>query len=304
MGDFLKERIENLKKWGRDYGKLFFIFVCFVIFIFSIYLIFSFSPSRNLKVSFLDVGQGDAIYIESPTHKKMIIDGGPSNIVLERLNKEMNFYDKDIDVLLETHPDSDHITGLIPILENYNVKNIVMSKAQSDTSVSSDLKNHIDMEVKDSGAIVHVAKTGDQIDFGDGVVVKVLYPASNYVDDKNTNDGSVSVEIDYGNENFLLTADLPSNKEDDLIATGMLSKNITIYKAGHHGSKTANSEKLLSYISPYYSVISAGKNNRYGLPNEEIVDRLKKYSKAIFSTIDLGTIEFATDGNNMEVSSH
>jgi competence protein ComEC len=107
--------------------------------------------------------------------------------------------------------------------------------------------------------------------------------------------------VTYGEESVLLTGDLPSTEEGELMRAG-LPKDITIYKAGHHGSKYSSGEQLLSYIKPEYAVISAGKNNKYGHPNPEAMERLQKYSKEILSTIDKGAITFSMDGKSVNIS--
>ncbi len=297
MNEWLDEKKKKAVSIREEYGKLIFLIVLLFICVGLTLTILSFSSVSKLKVSFLDVGQGDAIFIQTPSGKSMLIDGGPNMNVLTKLAREMSYFDNDIDVIEETHPDADHITGLIPVLEKFNIKQIVLSKAISDTKIFDDLNTHI----KEEQAETHIAKVGDIIDFHDGVIVKVIYPPSNYVSKKNdTNDASVSVEVIYGDETFLLTGDLPSTEEQKLI-TGGLTKNITVYKAGHHGSKYSSGEVLLTYIKPEYSVISAGKDNKYGHPNIETIERLQKYSKEILSTINRGTISFITDGRMIEV---
>lgn len=297
MKEWFYDQKKKLKEVFRDYGKIILVVILFSISFISITEIFSTTTLQKLRVSFLDVGQGDAILIQTPSGKSMLVDGGPSDVIRERLVREMSYFDDDIDVMVATHPDADHVTGLIPVLEKYNVKKIVVSPAEGHTKVFDDLNVHIENESAD----VHVAHTGDVIDFHDGVMAKILYPSKNYIAKKNdTNDASVSMEIIYGDETFLLTGDLPSKREGELISAG-LNKNITVYKAGHHGSKTSSGEQLLSYIRPEYTVISAGKNNRYGHPNFETLERLQRYAQEIISTIDRGTISFITDGRIMTV---
>jgi beta-lactamase superfamily II metal-dependent hydrolase len=305
----MKEWFDDWKEKSNafifDYGKVFFVLFLFLINAIAIYLIIFLITPQPLRVSFLDVGQGDAIFIQTPSGKNMLIDGGASNIILTRLAREMNYFKHDVDVIVATHPDADHVTGLIPVLEKYNVKNIVTSPVDGTTQVFQDLKKHINDEQSD----VYVARTGDVIDFHDGVSVRILYPNSADTRGTNaegrrkntdTNDASVSMVVSYGNETFLLTGDLPSNREPELIANG-LHKDITVYKAGHHGSKTSSGEQLLTFIKPEYAIISAGENNKYGHPNIEAIERLQKYAKEIISTIDRGTISFVTDGRMMEV---
>lgn len=297
LKDYFEEKKKVIEEIFRDYGKLIFVIILLFISLLLISEIYFLATPKKLRVSFLDVGQGDAILIQTPSGKSMLVDGGPNNLINEKLSIEMSHFDNDIDVMVETHPDADHVTGLIPVLEKYNVKKIILSKAKSETKIFDDLNKHIDEE----GANIYIAHTGDEIDFHDGVIAKILYPSLNYVAKKSdTNDVSVSMEIIYGNETFLLTGDLPSERETELISAG-LDKNITVYKAGHHGSKNSSSNLLLAYIKPEYSVISAGKDNRYGHPNIETIDRLTKHMKEILSTIDRGTISFITDGRTLEV---
>ncbi len=303
MKELFGEWKVRCKEIFHEYGKVDTIIFLLFLVIVLIYAIASLVVPQKLRVSFLDIGQGDAILIQTPSGKKMLIDGGPTNKILEELNKEISYFDNNIDVMIETHPDADHVTGLIPVLEKYNVKTIVLSSIDGHTGVFDDLQKHIDSEVTDlrAQARMHVAHTGDMIDFGDGVMVNILYPPKNYIVKKNdTNDASVSVEITYGDKTFLLTGDLPTTQESKLISTG-LDRNIVVYKAGHHGSKYSSGEALLTYIKPEYSIISAGINNKYGHPNIETIQRLEKYSKEIISTINRGTISFITDGKMIEV---
>jgi len=292
--------VEQRKKYAlifSEYGKVIFVCCFIVVSLVSIYLIVSLISPHKLRVSFLDVGQGDAILIQTPSGKSMLIDGGPTNIVLEKMAHEMSYFDNDIDVIVATHPDADHVAGLIPVLEKYKILTTVVSPADGTTKIVDDLTSHIVVEHTDT----HVAQRGDVIDFHDGVVVKILYPSANYVGKKSdTNDASVSMVITYGDESFLLTGDLPSTEESKLLGED-LPKYITVYKVGHHGSKYSSGEQLLTYIKPEYAVVSAGKDNKYGHPNIETIDRLQKYAQEILSTVDKGTISFITDGRMMEV---
>lgn len=258
-------------------------------------LVLVLSPEK-LRVSFLDVGQGDAIFIQTPSGKQMLIDGGPTHKVIEGLSEEMSYFDRTIDIILATHPDADHVTGLIPVLEKFKVSTVMLSPSEGETLLYDDVRR----QVNEEEVTLHIAHTGDEIDFEDGVLVRVLYPSKNYRTTSDTNDASVAVVLSYGVYTFLLTGDLGSEREASLITNG-LTKNITVYKAGHHGSDTSSGEQLLSYIKPEYAVISAGKDNKYGHPSPEALLRLQKHSKEVLSTIDNGTITFVTDGKMLEV---
>lgn len=297
MHEWLEESKKKVASIYSEYGKIIFVVLFSSLSFLSLCLIVSLVTPHKLRVSFLDVGQGDAILIQTPSGKSMLVDGGPTNIILERLAREMSYFDNDIDVLVATHPDADHVTGLIPVLEKYKILTTVISPADGSTKIVDDLNNHIVDEQSD----VHVAKVGDAIDFHDGVTAHILYPPSNFRGKKSdTNDASVSMVISYGDETFLLTGDLPSTHEQELISE-MLPKDITVYKVGHHGSKYSSGEVLLSYSKPEYAVVSAGKDNKYGHPNREAIERLQKYAKEIISTIDRGTISFVADGRMVEV---
>lgn len=309
--DWFKEKLEETQNFLEEYGKLFFALVGVFVLLISFYFIFIKSDGRSLTVTFFDVGQGDSIFIETPSHKQILIDGGPNNKVMQKLDSRMGFFDNDIDVMVVTHADADHVTGLIPVLEKYKVKNIIESPVKGKTEVFDLLEKDIEKEShfaqgsdgtrKNGGATVYIAKTGDEINFGDGVIIKILYPNKNISSKDDTNEASVSILLTYQEKTFLLTGDLPTVRESKLIESGLLPNDITVYKAGHHGSKSSSGVQLLSYIKPYYSVISAGKDNKYGHPNVETMERLKKYSKVIFSTIDLGDIEFEIKGKELTV---
>ena len=297
MNEWMQDTKKRAVEFLSSYGKVSFCILMLSASLLSICLLsYAVSPSK-LEVSFLDVGQGDAILVTTPSGKQMLIDGGPTHKILEEVSHHVSYFDRTIDVIVATHPDADHVTGLIPILEKYAVDTIVLSPSEGQTGIYEDAKKYTHRE----NAKIHIGAAGDVIDFGDGVIAKILYPSKKYIVKKeDTNDASVSMVIIYGSHSFLLTGDLATTREQALISTE-LPRNITVYKAGHHGSKYSSGEQLLSYIKPEYAVISAGKENKYGHPNPEAIERLQKYSKEILSTIDKGAITFRTDGKSMEV---
>lgn len=296
MDKLMKKLVEDATSWWSDYGKLLVVGFSGVASGVSLYILILLVSPHVLRVSFLDIGQGDAILVQTPSGHNMLIDGGPSDSVLARMSEEMSYFDRDLDVMIATHDDADHVTGLIPVLQTYDVRTIVTSPVTSDTDIAQDLHKRMSDETSDR----YVGRRGDVIDFGDGVATHILYPNGNVSSKTDTNDASVSVIITYGNHSFLLTGDLPSKREQQLFGNTLLH-SITVYKAGHHGSKTSSGEELLTYIKPEYAIISAGKDNRYGHPNAEAIARLEKYSKETLSTIDRGTVTFESDGKMIVV---
>ncbi len=287
----------HVSTFVREYGKVFLTLTSLLLFGVMLTLLVLQTTQKGLRVTFFDVGQGDAIFVETPSGHDMLIDGGASNLVVSRLASRLSYFDKHLDVVVATHPDSDHITGLIPVFDRYDVEHVVVSPVKGHTDVSEELMTRVENEHAD----VHVGHARDVIDFGDGVVAHIRYPGDNFHgNEKDTNNASVSVVLTYGNESVLLTGDLPSQYEGKLIDDDLPS-HVTIYKAGHHGSKYSSGDQLLSYIKPEYSVISAGKDNRYGHPNPEAVGRLKTYSNEILSTIEKGSITFLLDGSTVKL---
>lgn len=252
--------------------------------------------SNLLRVSFLDVGQGDAIFIESPTGNQFLIDGGPGISILNALGRVMPFYDKTIDAILTTHPDQDHIGGIPEVLKNYTVGEYIDSGATSSTGTFKELEN----EITKYNIKTEIARADEIIDLGGGAYLKILYP----VDDPkgtDTNEYSVVAKLFYGNSTFLFTGDAPTDVEQFL--AGTLGKDLRsdVLKVAHHGSRNSLSPEFLSAVLPTYSVISAGKNNSFGHPHKEIMDFLNSIKSNILGTYDLGDIYFVSNGQNIQV---
>ena len=253
--------------------------------------------SDELVVAFLDIGQGDSIFIQSPSGEQMLIDGGRDGKVLRELAKVMPFYDHHIDVVLATHPDADHIGGLINVLKRYDVDYIFRPGVQSDTPATESLLKLI---AGDKAKEV-LARRGMVIDLGAGVFVEILFPdrdASSF----DTNIASIVVRLTYGETSFLLTGDAPIAIEKYLVSLDGHRLHSNVLKLGHHGSKTSSSDLFLGFVDPEYAVISAGKDNGYGHPNNEVLDRLERFNIKTLSTITHGTTIFKTDGTTLRVN--
>lgn len=250
----------------------------------------------TLHVYFLDIGQGDAIFVETPTHKRFLLDGGPNKSVLSELGKVIPFGSKKIDLMIESHPDRDHIGGLPEVVSRYKVGLFLEPGVESDNSVDDELHRRI----KENNIPDLLARRGMIVDFGDGVKLSILFPNTD-VSRWETNEASIVAKLEYGTKSFLLTGDSPISSENVLMSLDKSVLDSDVLKAGHHGSRTSTSLSYAEAVSPEYAVISAGKDNTYGHPHKETLDILNKVGAKIVSTIDLGTIEFETDGKTLEL---
>ncbi|TSD01545.1 MAG: DNA internalization-related competence protein ComEC/Rec2 [Parcubacteria group bacterium Athens0714_26] len=259
-----------------------------------------FCESRaGAEIYFLDVGQGDAAFIEASNGNQVLIDGGPDRKVLSELSKVMPFYDHSIDVLIESHPDADHIAGLIEVLKNYKVGAIIEPGTVSDSSVYVELENLI----KEKRVKKFILSSGAKIDLGNGAYFDVLLPPAGADTSKmSSHDGILVLKLYYGNNSFLFTGDMENKMENYLVSTDSAGLKSDVLKIGHHGSKTSTSELFLGWVQPQYAVISVGKDNKYGHPTQEILDRLVQFKIPILRTDEKGTIEIKTDGENLKVA--
>lgn len=280
---------------------------------FSLYFALREARAGILTVAFLNIGQGDAIFIDAPSGNQMLVDGGQGKAVLRELSKVMPFYDKSIDVILATHPDADHVGGLNDVLDKYKVDLFLEPGVESDTAIYKNLEDKV-LEKEKVGKIERIeVRRGMVVDLGDGAIFEILYPV---LDPRGmeTNTASIVGRLAYGENEFLLTGDSPINIEDYLISLEScqgqslkcpgskgLSLAADVLKAGHHGSRTSTGEEFVNAVSPEYVVISAGKDNRYGHPHQEVLDILNQAGVKILRTDMQGRIIFESDGVNLKL---
>ena len=281
--------MENIKK----HVALYFVGILFAANFFIWYAV-SAEERGILTVAFLDVGQGDAIFIESPTGKQILLDGGPDGSVLSRIGALLPFYDRSIDMLIVSNPDKDHFAGFIDVLKNYQVGNIMEPGTIPNTEIYKIFKEF----VREEGATSVLARRGMNIDLGGGVYLQILFPDRD-VSGLSTNDGSIIVKLIYGDISFLLPGDTTQNIEKYLVGLDGSNLDVDVLKLAHHGSKTSSSEPLLAVTTSEYAVISAGVKNRYGHPHREVLERLAKYNIPALGTYKEGTIIFESDGEQL-----
>ncbi len=250
----------------------------------------------ELTVAFLDVGQGDAIYIEAPNGNQVLIDGGGGQQVLRALGRVMPFWDRSLDIVLSTHPDQDHVGGLPAVLERMRVGNVVTTENTSDTGAYKAFEETI--QKKNPKRIL--ARAGVRIILDRGVVLEILFPTQN-VSGWETNTASIVARLTYGEKSFLFTGDSPVSIEKYLVGKNGGKLKSTVLKLGHHGSRTSSSKIFLAATDPEYAIISAGKDNKYEHPHKEVTSLLDELKILSLNTADHGTIIFKTDGTDLRV---
>ncbi len=248
-----------------------------------------------LHVYFLDVGQGDAEFIQAPNGNQILIDGGPDNKVIQELAKVMPFYDRSIDLVILTHPHADHLNGLLEVLKRYDVGKIIENNINYNSAEYAEWN-----KAKLQSGIVQAEK-GQIIDLGDDIKLKIIYPktsgSSGAQTVKNPHDYAIVSKLDYGQESVLFTADAEAKVENKLVNEGA-SLDSQFLKVGHHGSKTSSSAAFLRAVKPELAFIEVGVKNRYGLPHPSIIERLENSGIKYYRTDINGTIDLMLDGKN------
>ncbi len=260
-------------------------------------------PDDKLHVSFFDVGQGDAILIQTPSHQNILIDGGPDpqKINLE-LSKKLPFWDRTIDLMISTQPQADHVTGLVEILQRYKVKQVLEPGVPYDSSIYQEW-----LKLVDEGQIKHeIARAGQVIDLGNGIKLEVLNPPAELLQgtSHDVDNNGVVIKLSWGKVSFLFTADIREEAEFELIRQRANLRS-TLLKVAHHGSKTSTSLQFLAAVDLEIAVISVGADNPFGHPSPEVVERLvdRLGDDKVYLTSKNGTIEFITDGEKLWVKS-
>ena len=256
-------------------------------------------PDDNLHVSFLDVGQGDAILIQQG-NQQVLVDGGPSPQAISLgLSQKMPFWDRTIDLVILTHPSADHVTGLVEVLNRYQSKQVL----HPDLEFESDVYDQWLRLVRKKDIKCTIAQAGQQIVLGE-VIIRVLNPPTPLLTgtESDIDNNGVVLHISRGKVSFLLTADIMWEAEFELVAR-RANLTSTVLKVAHHGSDTSTCHEFLAVVNPRLAVISVGADNPFGHPTPEVMERLEQKlgSENIFRTDKHGTIEFITDGERLWV---
>lgn len=258
---------------------------------------FSIGPDSRMRVTFFDVGQGDSALIESPNQSKIIIDGGPDSSVLAKIGRYFSFYDRAVDILIVTHPDSDHLAGAVEIIKNYDVGLIMVNGKKCVSSLCGEF----DKIVREKNIKTVSATKGQEIELGNGAKINVLMPenaTAAALGKEGDNNFSIISLLSFGGDSFLFTGDAET-KEEQFLIDSFPDLKAEVLKVAHHGSKNSDNQLFLEHIAPKFSVISVGAKNTYGHPHIETIDELKKIGSEILRTDLDGDIVMETAGNGI-----
>jgi len=251
-------------------------------------------PELKMQVHFIDVGQGDSILIQSPNGKNMLVDGGTKGEGAKVVSFLKSKGVSTLDVVVATHPDADHIGGLISVLNNFKVGQFIDSGKVHTSQTYFEMLQLID----DKNIPFKVAKTGDKIALDSLITTTVLHADENA---SSTNGASIATRILYGSVSFLLTGDAEATAENKMLSKYGNLKS-TYLKAGHHGSNSSSTATFINSVKPAGAIFSYGEGNQYGHPHAEVVSRLNAVGSKIYSTAQSGDITVTTNGTTHGVT--
>lgn len=283
-----------MKKNNIFWQYLFAIIIIGLIFFWSD---FSKTNSDFLEITVFDVGQGDAILIQTPDNQQILIDGGPNKQIIDKLGEVLPFWDRSIDILILTHPHADHLTGLLEVLDRYSVGQIITTNIEYD---SSEYKEWQDYIKNNQEKVVYV--NGEQVIKSDKFNLEIIFPNKKYLDNsqENINNTSVISKVKFGNFSMLFTGDAECEEQDQLLNFDI---DVDVLKVPHQGAEDSACENFLKSTSPEIAVISVGKNNQFGHPHQSHLELLNdlipdRDGQEIFRTDQDSDIHIYSDQNS------
>ena len=301
----MRKTFSHVYDYLRWYVLLFLIFLSIVLWSVALHE----NHHGVLTFAVLDIGQGDSLFIESPTGTQVLVDGGPDKNLMKEIANIVPWYDRHIDILVVTNPDVDHYSGFIPLMDKYSV-DVVLEPGTVNKYVEYGV---LEKEIADKKIPRILARRGQVVDLGGGAYLQVLFPDRD-VTNTSSNDGSIVMKLIYGETSVMLQGDSTAKIEHYLVSLSNPSTNstsslqassgqvsdlkATILKVGHHGSKTSTTEEYVSAVSPLWAVMSSGANNNYGHPHKEVLDTLAKLNVPALDTCNNGDLIFQSDGKN------
>jgi len=253
---------------------------------------------QNLLITFFDVGQGDSILIEAPNGNQVLIDGGPSDVVLAKLGRALPFWDRSLDLVILTHPHADHLDGLVGVAKRYGITAVIESGVNHSIPEYEEWRRLL----QEKGVRVVTARAGQRVQLSEHSYLDILTPFDNFEGKSppDIHDAMVVAKLTHGSTTTLFMGDAEKSIEYRLLYSGT-NVDSDILKVGHHGSKTSTSEDFLAAVSPRIAIISAGRKNRYGHPHQEIVDLLTRSGISIFRTDRDRDVVMESDGKELRI---
>ena len=250
------------------------------------FLLFSLEDDNSLKVNFLDIGQGDSILL-SVNDINILIDGGPDNILLHRLGEVLPWYERKIDYLVISHYHADHFVGFIELIDKYEIVEVLVTCHEPD-----DFLYHIFMnKLKEKNLKINIINKGDRYIISEGVYFDIILADCVHED---YNDNSIVLKFKYYNTDILFTGDLTSLQEVNILDQDLESE---ILKVGHDGSRWSSSKEFLEAIQPKVCIIQSGRDNSFGHPHKEAIERLENIGCEVYNNQFNGTITLISDGD-------
>lgn len=246
----------------------------------------------NLKIAFMDIGQGDATLIRFPNGEKMLVDCGQDATILAALGRNLRWNDRVIDYLVASHPDADHYGGCVDVLTRYQVRHIYFNGFEKESSqLLQQFHATVAAEIQTDGADFTLVSTTQKLVIA-STTVQFLYPDHDITRDPHvpgvkkidSNNTSIVLKISYGDSDVLVTGDMEIPLENYLVNTRAALLASEILKVGHHGSRSSSGETFLEAVAPQHAVISSGKNNRYGHPHRNVLYRMQRLGVKIWRT--------------------
>ena len=273
-------------------GILFLIAVLIWLAVFSL-------ENQKLEIIFFDIGQGDSILINAKNNQQILIDGGPNDFIVDKLGKTLPFYDKKIELIILTHPDKDHISGLVEVVKRYKVDKILTTGIKCSTEICQILSE----QIQKKKIPMKIAQAGQTISIGNNIFLGILNPLENLSGEniKNKNDTSIVVKLVTGENSILLTGDITLKTEEKLTENNFNLQS-DFLKIAHHGSKYSTSENFLKEVLPETAIISVGKNS-WGMPTKEVLKKLDERKIKVYRTDINGDVRIILKENNFEIQS-
>ena len=295
----LKRRIYTKRK--KEKISIYKLFIIIIIFVLVLFFLINLIP-KNLKIYFVDVNQGDCTFIITPKNKTILIDGGGSESTNFDIGKRTLIpfvldkgYNK-IDYIIISHFDQDHVGGLLTVMEELKVGQVIISKQEEDSENYQKFKEIVnEKKIK-----VRVVNKGDRVSIEKNLYFDIFWPNSEkMISDNILNNNSIVCKLNYKDFSMLFTGDIEEIAEKEILQeykNNLQVLNSTVLKVGHHGSKTSSTQEFIEIVKPKIALIGVGENNKFGHPNEEVIERLDKLRAKIYRTDQMGEISIIVNG--------